>query len=464
MSQTFAVILAAGKGTRMKSRQVKVLHPVCGIPMVEHVLRAVEPLQCDETVVVTGHGSQAVQDALGPRYSYVLQKEQLGTGHAVMAARARLENKKGQTIVLFGDTPLISSETLQSLLHEHRLSQAAVSILGAHMEDPHGYGRILRDERGQVQRIVEEKDASADEKEIKEVNTGFFCFETEHLLMALDRIDNHNKQQEYYLPDCIQVLKQLGYPVVAHMTHKVEETMGVNDRVALAHADELMRKRINTHWMEQGVSMVDPHQTYIDPDVTIGMDTHIYPGTIISGQSRIGEGCVIGPQTTIENSIVGDGCRVRQSKMVDSHVAADVNIGPFAHVRAGNTIGEHCHIGSFVELKNSVIKDRSKIPHLSYIGDTDIGNDVNVGCGSITVNYDGTNKHRTTIEDKAFIGCNTNLIAPITIGEASYVAAGSTITHSVPEESLAIARQRQTNKEQYMHTLKQKQNGVKGEG
>lgn len=457
MADTYAVILAAGKGTRMKSKLYKVLHPVCGKPMVQHVLDAVTGIDCREIFVVVGHGAETVEQRLGPTYTFVKQEEQLGTGHAVMVAKNKLVGKSGQTLILCGDTPLVTKETLQALVDAHEQNRSAVTLLTTEVDDPTGYGRIIRDDNNQVLRIVEQKDATDEEQLVKEINTGIYCFDNQSLLQALDELKNDNAQGEYYLTDCIEVLVDQGQKITAYTSADAEETMGVNDRLALAEAEKAMRRRINEAHMRQGVTLIDPEHTYIESDVRIGQDTLIHPGTILRSGTEIGEDCVLGPNTEIVQSKIGDRCTIEQAKVIDSTVGQETKVGPYAYIRPGSAIGEACKIGDFVEVKNAVIKDRTKIPHLSYVGDADIGSGVNMGCGSITVNYDGENKHRTVVEDGSFIGCNVNLVAPVTVGEGSYVAAGSTITDSVPAESLAIARQRQTNKEQYVHKMKHKQ-------
>ncbi|MDQ0340636.1 bifunctional UDP-N-acetylglucosamine pyrophosphorylase/glucosamine-1-phosphate N-acetyltransferase [Caldalkalibacillus uzonensis] len=456
MDQTNAVILAAGKGTRMKSKWPKVLHPVCGKPMVQHVIDAVHQTAAKANIyVVVGHGAEHVRQELGEAYTYVMQEEQLGTGHAVLMAEPHLREVHGQTLVLCGDTPLITTQTLQAFLEAHEQAQAAVSILTTIVDDPAGYGRIIRDEQGHVTKIVEHKDATPAEQQVKEINTGIYCFDNQKLMYALSRITNDNAQGEYYLTDCIEVLEKEGEKVAAYITRDTEEIMGVNDRVALAQAEKVMRRRINERHMCQGVTLIDPEQTYIGPDVVIGQDTVIYPGTVLTGRTVIDEDCQIGPYTELANVEVGKAATIAHSKAVDSRIGEKTQVGPFAYIRPGTTIGNGCRVGNFVEVKNSVVKDGAKIPHLSYVGDADIGERVNMGCGSITVNYDGSQKHRTVVENDSFVGCNVNLVAPVTIGEGAYIAAGSTITHSVPGHSLAIARERQTVKEDYARKLKQ---------
>ncbi|KIL52512.1 bifunctional UDP-N-acetylglucosamine diphosphorylase/glucosamine-1-phosphate N-acetyltransferase GlmU [Jeotgalibacillus soli] len=457
MSNRYAIILAAGQGTRMKSKLYKVLHPVCGKPMVEHVLNQIMAVGMNEVVTVVGHGAERVQAQLEGRSEFVLQAEQLGTAHAVMQAKDRLQNKEGITLVVCGDTPLITADTMASLIQHHEEQQAKATILTAHQEQPDGYGRIIRDGSGFVQRIVEHKDANDVERGVKEINTGTYCFDNKALFEALEKVNNDNVQGEYYLPDVIEILQSQGDTIGAFQTPLAHETLGVNDRVALSEAEQLMRVRINEQHMRNGVTLIDPASTYISSDASIGQDTVIYPGTVIEGKSVVGEDCTIGPNTELKNSTVAHRTSIRQSVVHDSAIGSDVTIGPFAHIRPQSTIHDEVKIGNFVEIKKTNFGKGSKASHLSYIGDAEVGANVNLGCGSITVNYDGQNKHLTVIEDNVFVGCNSNLVAPVTIGKGAYVAAGSTITEDVPGEALSIARARQVNKEDYVkkiHTKK----------
>ncbi|GAA0353435.1 bifunctional UDP-N-acetylglucosamine diphosphorylase/glucosamine-1-phosphate N-acetyltransferase GlmU [Bacillus horti] len=456
MNDRYALILAAGKGTRMKSKKYKVLHPVCGKPMVQHVVDAAKRMNPQKTILVVGHGAEDVRQQLGPDVTYVLQEQQLGTGHAVKVAKDQLEGKQGHTLILYGDTPLITAEVLEELIQFHEEEQAIVTILTANMDNPTGYGRIVRDRHGNVLKIVEHKDASTQEKEIQEINTGIYCFSNEHLVNTLDKLTNQNAQGEYYITDCIEILKKQNHKVAAFLTEDTDVTHGVNDRIALAEAEKLMRLRINKQHMLQGVTIIDPENTYIGPDVTIGMDTTILPGTILSGHTVIGEDCVIGPYAELRHVHIGDGVAIEYAVLVESEVGDTTTVGPYAYIRPGSSIGKGSKIGDFVEIKNSTIGDGAKIPHLSYVGDADIGAKVNMGCGSLTVNYDGSQKHRTVVEEGSFVGCNVNLVAPVQIGPGAYIAAGSTITDSMPGDSFAIARQRQVTKENYAQKLKEK--------
>jgi len=453
MTNRFAVILAAGQGTRMKSKLYKVLHSVCGKPMVLHVLDQVSSLKVEETVTIVGHGAEKVQAELGSKTKFALQSEQLGTAHAVMQAEETLGNKQGTTFVICGDTPLIKAETMEALIKQHESQGAKATILTARIDDPTGYGRIIRNSEGFVEKIVEHKDASEEERKVTEINTGTYCFDNATLFAALKNVSNDNVQGEYYLPDVIEILKAQGDIVTAYQTDDFEETLGVNDRIALSQAEKIMRKRINTEHMRNGVTLIDPEQTYIESDVEIGQDTIIYPGSVIKAGTKIGNDCVIGPNTEVSNCEVGNNTVIRQSVAHDSYIGSEVAIGPFAHIRPQSQIEDEVKIGNFVEIKKSTFGKGSKVSHLSYIGDAEVGSDVNVGCGSITVNYDGKNKFKTIIGDNVFVGCNSNLVAPVNVGRGAYIAAGSTITKDVPEEALSIARARQENKAGYVRKL-----------
>lgn len=450
----YAIVLAAGQGKRMKSKLYKVLHPVCGKPMVGHVLQTVQQVNCERSVVVVGHGAETVRAYLQDAAEYVLQEQQLGTGHAVKQAKELLGSEEGSTIVICGDTPLVTSETLENLLKLHESSHAAATVLTAHMDNPKGYGRVIRGEDGGVLRIVEQKDCSPEEDAVTEINTGTYCFDNKKLFAALDSVTNQNAQQEYYLTDCIGILKQAGETVLAYQTDDYAESIGVNDRLALSEAEGFMRDRINRLHMLNGVTIIDPASTYIGADVTIGSDTVLYPGTVLKGNTVIGEDCVIGPDSDIEDSVIADGASVKHSVLCSAEVGSRTTVGPFAYLRPGAKLGEDVKVGDFVEVKNATIDNGSKVSHLSYVGDAKVGKNVNIGCGAITVNYDGYNKSVTEIEDDAFIGSNVNLIAPVKVGKGAFIVAGSTITHSVSDNDLAIARQRQENKPGYAEKLR----------
>ncbi|MGE6489939.1 bifunctional UDP-N-acetylglucosamine diphosphorylase/glucosamine-1-phosphate N-acetyltransferase GlmU [Paenisporosarcina sp. NPDC076898] len=453
MTQTYAVVLAAGQGTRMKSKLYKVLHPVCGKPMVEHVVDHIQDIGAERIVTIVGHGAEKVQDQLGSRSEYALQEQQLGTAHAVLQATEVLGDLSGTTLVICGDTPLIRPETMKALLAHHQETAAKATILTGIPEDPTGYGRILRNAEGHVERIVEQKDASPEEQKVKEINSGTYCFDNESLFAALKLVKNDNSQGEYYLPDVIEILKNQGAIISAYATDDFEETLGVNDRVALSQAETLMRKRIVEKHMRNGVTIVNPANTYISADAVIGSDTVLQPGVMIEGFSEIGEDCLIGPNSHITDSKIGHRTTVHSSVVTQSVIGEDTAVGPFAHIRPDSEIGNEAKIGNFVEIKKTKLGNQSKVSHLSYIGDAEVGERVNIGCGTITVNYDGKNKFVTTIEDDSFVGCNSNLVAPVKIGQGAYVAAGSTITKNVPAQALSIGRARQENKEGYVEKL-----------
>ncbi|SFB31655.1 bifunctional UDP-N-acetylglucosamine pyrophosphorylase / Glucosamine-1-phosphate N-acetyltransferase [Lentibacillus halodurans] len=454
MVKRFAVVLAAGKGTRMKSKLYKVLHPVLGRPMVQHVIEQLKPVKLDEMVTIVGHGAEKVAEYIGDDSQMVLQEEQLGTGHAVLQAEDLLTNQNGTTIVVCGDTPLITSDTYRALFDYHEQEGAKATILTAKAPNPSGYGRVIRDEQNEVKRIVEQKDANDSELLVDEINTGTYCFDNKALFDALQYVSNDNAQGEYYLPDVIEILQNRAEKICAFQTSDFEETLGINDRAALAHAEKTLKRRINDKHMRNGVTLIDPDNTYIGPDVVIEPDVLIHPGSILKGETTIRTDAEIGPHTEIDNCFVGKASVIRQSVAKNSHVGERVQAGPYAHIRPEASIGNEAKIGNFVEVKKSSIGDKSKVSHLSYIGDAEVGSNVNIGCGTITVNYDGKNKYLTTIEDDAFIGCNSNLVAPVTVGEGSYIAAGSTITKNVPEDSLSIARARQANKEGYASRIR----------
>ncbi|RDW15303.1 bifunctional UDP-N-acetylglucosamine diphosphorylase/glucosamine-1-phosphate N-acetyltransferase GlmU [Oceanobacillus arenosus] len=454
MTKRYAVILAAGQGTRMKSKLYKVLHPVMGRPMVKHVMDQLNSIQLDKTVTIVGFGAEKVIETLGDVCEFTVQKEQLGTGHAVLQAADILKDLDGTTIVVCGDTPLITDETYKALFDQHEKDGASATVLTASTSKPAGYGRVIRNNDNEVERIVEHKDANAAELLVEEINTGTYCFDNQALFAALQEVSNDNVQGEYYLPDVIEILRGQGKKVSAFLTPNFDETLGVNDRVALAQAEKIMKNRINEQHMRNGVAIIDPDNTYIHPDVVIESDVTIYPGTIIKGATTIKTNAEIGPNSEISNCYIGEGTVVKQSVANDSRIGKRVKVGPFAHIRPDSTIGDNAKLGNFTEIKKTSLGNGSKISHLSYIGDANVGDNVNIGCGTITVNYDGKNKFLTTIEDDAFIGCNSNLIAPVTIGKGSYVAAGSTITNNVPDDALSIARARQTNKEGYATKLK----------
>ena len=446
-----AVVLAAGEGKRMYSKTPKVLHKVCGISMVENVTRAAMEVGSSKTVVVVGHGADKVMEAL-QGVSYVRQEVQLGTGHAVMQADEYIG--EGDVLVLYGDTPLITTDTLKKMYELYKNKGYGAIVLTADLEDPHGYGRIIRNDQGLMDAIVEERDASPEVKQIKEVNSGMYFFNGLELKKALKDLDNNNAQGEYYITDVIKIMKQKGLSIGIYKTMQSEEIMGVNNKLQLSQAEAIMRKRINANHMINGVTLIDPLNTYIEPGVRIERDTTILPGCILEGKTTISEDCTIGPNSRIKDSEIGAGVSVQNSIVLESTVGEGTSIGPFAYIRPGNRIGKHARIGDFVEMKNSNLGDYSKASHLAYVGDADVGNNVNLGCGVVFVNYDGKNKNRSAVGDNCFVGCNVNIVAPVVIKENSYVAAGTTVVKDVPEESLAIGRARQENKEGWVKKQK----------
>lgn len=445
-----SLILAAGKGTRMKSKLPKVLHKVGGKAMVERVLDTVQSMSTNRDVVVVGFGGDAVQNYLGDRAEFVRQEEQNGTGHAVKQVQPVLGDYDGTIILLCGDTPLVTKESLEALLQEHVKSGAAATILTARMPDPTGYGRIIRNEAGSVVRIVEQKDGKPEELAVQEINTGMYAFDSKKLWPCLDRLSDDNAQGELYITDVVGILVNGGECVSAYMTEDFEESLGVNSRHQLAQAEGILKRRKNHELMNDGVTIIDPDTTYVAPEVVVGPDTVLHPGTILEGNTVIGSGCEIGPHTRLSNVVVGNDTVIHFTYGHDCEVKDGADIGPYVHLRPDTVIGNKVHIGNFVEVKNSNVGDGTKFPHLSYIGDSDVGSGVNIGCGTITVNYDGKVKHRTIIGEGAFIGCNSNLVAPVTIGNYSYVGAGSTITKDVPDKALAVGRSKQIIKENWV--------------
>lgn len=441
MSAT-ALILAAGEGTRMKSATPKVAHHILGVPMIRLVVEAARAAGCERIVAVTGHGADAVE-ALVPEIVCVHQDQQLGTGHAVMCARDAVAPAAGSLVVLSGDTPLLTSETIAGLAAFRESGGAALTLLTAVVPDPAGYGRIVRGRDGEVVAIVEEKDCTPEQRRISEINTGTYCFDAPALFAHLDRLTTENAQGEYYLTDLVGIFVAEGLTVSAMRTDDPLETLGVNSRVQLAEASGILQARINRRHLLAGVTMTDPGLVWIGPDVRIGRDVEIWPMTFVMGDSRIGDGVTLGPDTRVTDSVIERGASVDSSVVVSATVGPDVVVGPRAYLRPGTVLEAGSRVGTSVEIKNSVVGAGSKVPHLSYIGDTVIGTDVNVGAGSITCNYDGHAKHRTEIGDGAFIGSDTMLVAPVRVGPGAVTAAGSAITRDVPSDALAVERAEQ---------------------
>lgn len=446
MNKLKVIILAAGEGKRMKSKLPKVLHKVQGKTMADHVIDAAECAGADDICVVIGHGAETVKEALKNRkVKFALQQKQMGTGHAVMQAGDFIEDGE-DIVVLYGDTPLITAQTINKILDFHRTENNSISIISAMVDNPAGYGHIIRDINGNFLKNVEHKDADEKEKLVKEINTGIYCFTGEALKKGLSLLKNDNVQGEYYLPDTLEIILKDGGRVNAMTAESADEFAGVNSKAQLAAAEKSMRSMINAWHMDNGVTMVDPERTYIESGAVIGCDTVLLPGVVIEGNTVIGEDCVIGPDSRLTNVKLGNGVKFQYSTAVDSSVDDNTTVGPYAYIRPDCAIGKNVKIGDFVEVKNSNVGDGTKVSHLTYIGDSDVGERINFGCGTVTVNYDGKKKFRTVVDDDVFIGCNTNLVAPVKVGKGSYIAAGSTITEDVPENSLAIARERQINK------------------
>lgn len=455
MKNLKTIILAAGKGTRMNSDKAKVLHETAGRTLLDHVLTSVNDAGSEEIAVIVGNQKEDVIKQLPSEVEYFVQEEQNGTGHAVMQARDFFNNdEESVVLVLNSDTPLIKPETIKNLIQNHIDSKNQATVLTTVVSDPFGFGRIVRD-GDELVKIVEEKDANSKEKEIQEVNSGIYCFNASELNKALDQITSDNNQKELYLTDTIEIIKNADKKVGTFRIEDNQEIINVNSRIELSIVDRIFRKEINEALMNSGVTIIDPENTYIDVTVEIGKDTIIYPGCYIEGETSIGKNCVIGLNSHITNSVIKNNVSVESSTIIDSVIDDNTTVGPYAYLRPNSNIGKHVKIGDFVEVKNSVIKDGAKASHLTYIGDAEVGKNVNLGCGTVFVNYDGKKKHKTIVEDNCFIGCNTNLVAPVTIKEGSYTAAGSTITDDVPENSLAIARNYQENKIDYFVDIKE---------
>ena len=442
-----SVILAAGMGTRMKSKMPKVLHKVCGKPLSKWVIDASKAAGADKVCAVVGHKAETVKEVLGDVCEFALQAEQKGTGHAVLQAIDVIKNSKGEVVILNGDTPLITAETINKAIEYHKNNGNQATVITAILDDATGYGRIVRDNDGSVLKIVEQKDASEEEKKINEVNSGMYVFDAQSLVYALDKITPNNAQGEYYLTDTLEILLSAGKKIGGYAISDNDEIRGINDRVQLNEAEKIMQKRINEYHMRNGVTMRNPESVYIEDGVEIGNDTEICQNVTIKSGTKIGSDCVIGSGSMLDRAVIHDGVDVLSSVILESEVDEGTHVGPFAYIRPNCHVGKEVKVGDFVELKNSNIDDGTKISHLTYIGDSDVGKRVNFGCGTVTCNYDGKKKYRTTIGDDCFVGCNTNFVSPINVGDGVYIAAGSTITEDIPENSLSIARARQVNKE-----------------
>ncbi|HNQ93105.1 MAG TPA: bifunctional UDP-N-acetylglucosamine diphosphorylase/glucosamine-1-phosphate N-acetyltransferase GlmU [Anaerolineales bacterium] len=433
-----AVLLAAGQGTRMKSALPKVLHPLCGKPMVWHVLEALKQAATETPVAVVGHGADEVKKYLGDSAHCVLQEPQLGTGHAAMQAESLLKNRTDFIIVTYADMPLLRGETFARLAQTQRLNPGPFSLITVFADDPHGFGRILRNADGTVSAIVEEYVATPEQQKIKELNVGAYCFKADWLWDALHRIPKNEKKGEYYLTDVVELAVKDNLPVQAVVHDDFSETIGINTRVHLAEAEAAMRMRINREHMLNGVSMADPLSTYIDAGVRIGKDTTIMPNTYIYGESEMGEGNVIGPNTIIRDSKIGNHCKVLASVLEGARLEDDVDMGPFARLRKGAHLKSHVHMGNFGEVKDSTLEEGVKMGHFSYIGNAKIGANTNIGAGTVTANYDGENKLPTEIGEDVFIGVDTMLVAPLKLGDGARTGAGAIVTKNVAEDTLVV--------------------------
>lgn len=446
-----AIILAGGKGTRMKIDSPKVMCEVIFEPMIKYVVDAVKEAGVEDICVITGYKHEIVEEFLqgyDANIKTALQEPQLGTGHAVMQARAFIEEHKNDKIlILNGDGPLMDADTINKAYEYHEDNKNSITLISAIVDDTKGIGHIKRDEMGTLLRIVEDKDANAEEKKIRESNAGVYWFNGSKLLYALDNITNNNVQNEYYLTDSLEILIKKGENAGAYVCENKEAVLGANDRKQLNDLNTIMRRNINDAHMVDGVNIPCTDGVMIGKNVKIGNGTTILPNTIIIGDTVIGNNCTIGPNTWIEDGKIGNDVILDNCKILDSTIEDGVDCGPFVKVRAKSVLKKGVHIGNFVEVKNSIVGDGTKSAHLTYIGDSDVGAGVNFGCGTVTCNYDGKNKTRCTIGDGAFIGCNTNLIAPVEVGDKAYIAAGSTITDNIPDEALSIARAKQVNKE-----------------
>jgi len=464
MEDFTAVTLAAGEGTRMKSDTPKVLHKVCGQPILTYILQAARRAGAQKTVVIVGKGADKIKEFYAKDdIEFVVQHEQKGTGHALMQAENAVKDSS-HIVVLYGDMPMITAESIEGMVRFHQEQKAAATVMTAKVLDPTGYGRVIR-QGNKVLDIREHKDATPKEREINEINAGFYCFDTSLVFSALAKVKNNNRQGEYYLTDVVKILNQDEKQVAAFELKDPDELHGINDRRQLAQVQKLMQRKIIEGLMERGITFINPDTCMVDYNVQIGRDTIIYPGVILEGHTQIGQGCnIIGP-CRIKDTVIGDFCEIVMSQIDECILDEGVKVGPYSNLRPGCKLSLKVKVGDFVELKNTKVDEGTKIPHLSYVGDAVLGKHINIGAGVIFVNYDGYKKHQTVVEDDAFVGCNSNLIAPVTIKAGSFIAAGSTITKEVPEDSLAIARARQENKIGWAVKRRNKlEGGTKGNG
>ena len=447
-----AVVLAAGEGKRMKSDKIKVVHKALGKELIQWVLSAAKEAGVQDICVVVGNKEEQVREVLGEEVTYARQAEQKGTGHAVQMAEDFLNAHPGTVMLLCGDVPLVTAESLQGMLNKHQAEGNACTVMTAMVENPKGYGRIARDENGIFTEIVEHRDCTQKQLAIKECNAGMYCVETAFLLEALSKLTCENDQKEYYLTDITKILRQDGKKVDTYILEDAREMQGVNDRVQLAQVTEILRDRYVKKQMAEGVTFLKPDSCFVSPDAIIGQDTIVYPNCIIEGNTVIGTNCIIGPDCRLVDAKIGNSTEIQKSVILESEIGNETKVGPFAYIRPGNKVGDHVKVGDFVELKKANIGNGTKISHLTYVGDAQVGEDCNIACGVVTVNYDGSKKYLTEIGDRCFIGCNVNLVSPVKVEDDAYIAAGSTITDTVPEKALAIARARQVNKEGWVET------------
>lgn len=438
-----SLILAAGKGTRMKSELPKVVHKVNGVPMIKKIMNTLNNLGVEKNILVLGHKKEVVLKAIEKDVDYVIQEEQLGTGHAVLMAKDKLQNYDGDVMVLCGDTPLLREETLKALYNKHLKSNATTTILTSIYENPFGYGRIVK-KNGLVESIIEQKEATLEEQKIKEVNAGVYIFNSQKLFDALSKMDNNNAQGEYYLTDVIKIQVAKNEIVESYILDDNKEILGINSKVQLSQAEKVLRDRKNKKLMNEGVILIDPFTTYIEENVKIGEDTTIYPGVIIQGDTTIGKNCKLIGNSRIIDSKVANNVRIESSVIEKSTLENKVTIGPFAHIRPKSHLKDSVHIGNFVETKKVILENGVKAGHLSYLGDAEIGEHTNIGAGTITCNYDGKNKYKTIIGKNVFVGSDTELVAPVTVGDSAVIGAGSVITKDVPARALAVARGKQS--------------------
>ncbi|HCL90996.1 MAG TPA: bifunctional UDP-N-acetylglucosamine diphosphorylase/glucosamine-1-phosphate N-acetyltransferase GlmU [Candidatus Atribacteria bacterium] len=445
MNDTAVIIMAAGKGKRMKSNLPKVLHNLAGKPILNYVLDTVDQLEAKRKLLIVGYKSDKIRELVGDKIEYVEQKEQLGTAHAVLQTKKLLSDFKGDVLILSGDVPFLTVKTIKKLLKHHQTNNFCCTLASTILKNPKGYGRIIRDKKGEIKGIIEEVDLSADRKTITEINSGIYCFNKDKLFRALEKITPDNKQGEYYLTDTVEILLKEGLTVGNIIVKNYSEILGINSRLDLADTSRKVYQKTLQDLMLQGVTIIDPSSTFIEQGVKIGQDTIIYPFTIIEKDTKIEESCLVGPYSHLIDANIGKGVRVWASIIESSTVKEGANIGPYAHLRPETVVEKGAKIGNFVELKKTVMGEGSKASHLTYLGDATIGKKVNIGAGTITCNYDGEKKHKTIIKNGVFIGSNNSLVAPVKLGKDSYTGAGSTITRDVPAGNLAIARSRQTN-------------------